>query len=94
MTSKINKQLVGAIRQPDEIEGAKRQYVPYKIVWKCPDCGTDNQTDYTGYMYLCNPIWGKPEKDSLDCSNCDYHGTVIFKPDITIEIIDAYEEEE
>jgi hypothetical protein len=94
MTNKINKELVGATPTLDAIEGAKRQYAPYEIIWECPICGEDNKIDYTGNRYLCNPVWGEDYEDSLDCSNCDYHGTVILRPYIKIEIIDAYDDED
>ena len=93
MTNKINKELIGAIKTLDEIEGAKRQYAPYEIVWECPDCGEDNKLDYTNDRYLMNPVWGEPYHDSLACSNCRYQGTVILRPDIKIDIIDAYDDE-
>jgi len=52
------------------IEGAKRQYMPYIIEWRCPTCGVDCSRDLSDY-YLSHPVMGEPTNEVLYCKRCD-----------------------
>lgn len=90
--SQPEKSLVIAIQRTNDkqpIEGAKRQYLPYEIIWICPKCDKQNILSYADY-YLMYPMWGKTIKETLYCENsdCNYEKIIYIKPDITLQIVD------
>lgn len=85
----------------ETIVGDKRQYLPYYLDWKCPDCGTTNTCDLRGGgrhgTYLSYPKWGEETTIPLLCNECDHIEPVVelsVIPNITLEMADVNHMEE
>ena len=59
-----------ARRTDDEMEGEKRQYLPYVLEWECPECGEQRETDLSE-GYLSYAVWGEFLEIPLFCLDCD-----------------------
>lgn len=66
-------------------QGKKRQYMPYKLEWECPECGEENIHNFSEYLYLSYPKFGEPYEVGLYCDN-DECGEDM-EPIKTIEVI-------
>lgn len=68
------------------IEGAKRQYMPYNIVWTCPNCDIDFVDDLTD-QYLSYPQFGISEFHHLCCRECTYECEIEVLPEISLKLV-------
>ena len=84
-------------RLKDKVEGAKRQYAPFRMCWICPDCkaknGKDFSSDYFGY-----PVFGEPQLLDLLCTKCEQEdrpyekGQVKVVLDLTFRVVSPFQE--
>jgi len=75
------------VSSSQKIEGDKRQYAPFEIRWRCPECGKacvqDCRSEYFSY-----PVFGEPEDLTLYCHECENEDVKIkVKLDLTLEIV-------
>ena len=53
-----------------ELEGEKRQRIPFVLTSHCPCCGIEKQKNLID-DYLMNPVFGEPTYVSFACNVCD-----------------------
>ena len=79
------------------MEGAKRMYLPYRIVTRCPECDTElvhDLTDSTGasdYYLGHPPMNGEPFHYDFYCDDCEHEWYVTVVLDVRLRL--ATEEE-
>lgn len=76
----------------DDIEGDKRQYMPWLLRWRCEKCGDANEVDFSS-DYLSYPVFGKEYEVTLCCHRCgskDGEPSHVVKviPRLTLELVD------
>ena len=69
------------------IEGKKRQYFPYVLVYECKNCGAKTETNFE-YDYLSYPVFGEKKSFILYCSECEEESEKIFLlPELKLSIV-------
>jgi hypothetical protein len=64
------------IERTEPVEGAKRQYIPFKLTTECPACGAQVVYPFDERNYLSYPaLGGGPFTQGLACAECWHNWT-------------------